>query len=118
MENTKLSTLKRMIESIEKNGSPQKDMDISFEFIVGSLFPDALNNMKELCTQKYIEGYNESLKIGTPQEKIKFKFIKTNLENAISSLESLQRVKELQEEDAMIAHDLANKLHLLIEPLE
>ena len=63
----KLKTLKKAIKSIEHslNGSPINDIDnidISFEYIIGSFFPkvlDSINNrIKEEKTKSYIEGYN------------------------------------------------------------
>lgn len=63
----KLKTLKKAIKSIEHslNGSPINDIDnidISFEYIIGSFFPKVLDNInnqiKEEKTKSYIEGYN------------------------------------------------------------
>lgn len=67
LESVKLGTLKRAIKSIEKNfiGKPINDIDnidISFEYLIGSFFPKVLDNInnkiKEEKTKSYIEGYN------------------------------------------------------------
>lgn len=38
--------------------------EISFEFLVGSCFPDALKNIKEEMRRQYTLGYTEGLKEG------------------------------------------------------
>lgn len=48
--------------------------EISFEFLVGSCFPDALNNIKEEMRRQYTLGYTEGLKEGKQiNEKENFK---------------------------------------------
>lgn len=62
---TKFSRLRNMVKSVEKelggDGIDLDDLDISFEFIVGSLFPQAyqsmLDSLKDEHTLGYIEGY-------------------------------------------------------------
>ena len=48
--------------------------EISFEFLVGSCFPDALKNIKEEMRRQYTLGYTEGLKEGKQNnEKENFK---------------------------------------------
>lgn len=48
--------------------------EISFEFLVGSCFPDALQNIKEEMRRQYTLGYTEGLKEGKQNnEKENFK---------------------------------------------
>lgn len=56
----KLSRLKKIIEAAEKYNHDDVDMDISFEYLVGSCFPKVLENvqnkMSYIHTQGYIQG--------------------------------------------------------------
>lgn len=40
----------------------QKLKEISFEFLVGSCFPDVMNNIKEEMRRQHAQGYTEGLK--------------------------------------------------------
>ena len=40
----------------------QKLKEISFEFLVGSCFPDIMNNIKEEMRRQHAQGYAEGLK--------------------------------------------------------
>lgn len=53
----KLSTLEKAIKHIKKEIAPNTDCEISFEFIIGSLFPKVLENIKKTFTANYMEGY-------------------------------------------------------------
>ena len=59
MDFTKLSRLRKMVNTLESAAGPQNDMDVSFEYIAASLFPNLYNNVREKMTQQYIEGYNK-----------------------------------------------------------
>lgn len=55
------------IDEIVKN---KKIEEVSFEFLVGSCFPKALENIKEEMRRQYTLGYTEGLKekeIKTPE---------------------------------------------------
>ena len=47
---TKLSRLRKMVETLNRGAGPQNDMDVSFEYLMASLFPD-----------NYIAGYKKGL---------------------------------------------------------
>lgn len=57
---TKLSQIKKVVRKLEQTqkNSRQVDMDVPMELLVGSLFPNLLNNFREKITQSYIEGFN------------------------------------------------------------
>lgn len=63
----KLDKLKRMIKSIERDygGTPEiiDNMDITFEYIIASLFPNIMDNINEEFTHQYITGFNDRLDI-------------------------------------------------------
>lgn len=54
----KLSKVKKTIKKLEKDISPKKDYDISFEFFMLSFFPNIMENIKQEFNQNYIAGYN------------------------------------------------------------
>lgn len=49
---------KKIINAIKRNNIEK----ISFEFLVGSCFPDALKNIKEEMRRQYTLGYTEGLR--------------------------------------------------------
>ena len=52
-----LHHLNKVVEGINKQ-IKDKSTPISFEFIIASLFPSAMDNIKDFGTKKFIEGYN------------------------------------------------------------
>lgn len=54
---TTLGKIKDIVKMYEEKGA-NDDFELSFERIIGLLFPLSLNYMKEMITQSYIEGYN------------------------------------------------------------
>lgn len=52
-----LAQVKKIIEKSEAVGAE----DVSFSFVIGSLFPEAWEKMKEELLKSRIEGYNEAL---------------------------------------------------------
>lgn len=57
LDTIRLSTLEKAIKKIKKEIFPKKDCDVSFEFLIGSFFPDIMNNIKNEFTRNYLEGY-------------------------------------------------------------
>lgn len=55
--NVHLSDLKRIVSKIEQ--SVQLDPEITFEFIIASLFPTSWNNIQDALSSQYIEGYRQ-----------------------------------------------------------
>lgn len=62
--NIKIKTIKAMVEKIEKivgeNG------ELSFEFILASLFPTCWNNIQKELAHQYTLGYIQGQKNATP----------------------------------------------------
>lgn len=52
-----LAQVKKIIEKSEAVGAE----DVSFSFVIGSLFPEAWGKIKEELVRSRIEGYNEAL---------------------------------------------------------
>ena len=48
----------KMVKAIHKHNMKE----ITFEFIVGSCFPDIMNNIKEEMRLQYTKGYADGLK--------------------------------------------------------
>ncbi len=63
----KYDTLKKMVKALEKT-NPTKDTDVSFEFIVGSCFPNVLENIKKEMHKQYTNGYVAGLQEGKTNE--------------------------------------------------
>lgn len=53
---TKLSTIEKMIASIKKQAG-DNDVELSFEYIIGSLFPTAWKNIQDDLSRQYTLGY-------------------------------------------------------------
>lgn len=52
----------KTLDRIVKIVKDKKIKEISFEFLVGSCFPNALQNIKEEMRRQYTLGYTEGLK--------------------------------------------------------
>jgi hypothetical protein len=64
MDTVSLSRLKKLVEQLERQKTQfelteEDDLEVAFEYIIGSLFPRAYQNMKDTCRAFYIEGYNK-----------------------------------------------------------
>ena len=55
--NVHLSDLKRIVAKVEQN--VQLDPEITFEFIIASLFPTSWNNIQDALSSQYMEGYRQ-----------------------------------------------------------
>ena len=54
----KYGTLKKIMERLEKTNL-NDESEITFEFLVGSCFPNILNNIKTEIHKQYTKGYIE-----------------------------------------------------------
>lgn len=63
----KYETLKKMVKALEKI-NPTDDTDVSFEYIVGSCFPNVLENIKKEMYRQYTNGYIAGLREGKTNE--------------------------------------------------
>ena len=61
IDKTTYGRLKRMLESLEKTLGPRMDMELTFEYVVGSLFPNAYSNVQQAITDAHMEGYLQAL---------------------------------------------------------
>ena len=57
----KYGTLKKVVKAIDKI-NPTDDTEISFEYLVGSCFPNVLKNIKQALHTQYTNGYVEGLR--------------------------------------------------------
>ena len=55
--NIHLSDLKKIVSKVEQ--SAMLDPEITFEFIIASLFPTSWKNIQNALTQQYMEGYRQ-----------------------------------------------------------
>ena len=70
MDTVSLSRVKKLVEQLERQKtqlelSEEDDLEVAFEYIIGSFFPDVWNNiqqaLKDEHTKGYIEGLNEQI---------------------------------------------------------
>lgn len=52
-----LNQIRKIIQKSEEVGAEE----VSFSFVIGSLFPEAYNKMKEMLMSERIAGYNEAM---------------------------------------------------------
>lgn len=57
---TSLQSIERMTKRLQKDFPeiPSEQVMVPFEFIIGTLFPNCYNSIKETMAKQYIEGYN------------------------------------------------------------
>lgn len=61
LDGVKFKRLLGLVKALEDSGA-RKDSNVSFEFIVGSLFPNVLQNIQNEIKSQYTKGYLEGLK--------------------------------------------------------
>lgn len=78
---TTLARIKKIIGAIElhKNGKDDEDVDVTMEFIVGSLFPELLTNFNNKINSEYHRGFRDGYNCG----------VESGWEDFISALETL-----------------------------
>lgn len=57
----KYGKLKKIIQALE-NMEFNDDSEVTFEYIIGSCFPDILKNIKTEMHTQYTKGYTDGLK--------------------------------------------------------
>lgn len=62
IDTVKFSRLKRMVHSLELHSKEDIDMDISFEYIIASLFPSCYSNIQDELKRQYTLGYMQGIK--------------------------------------------------------
>lgn len=62
IDTVKFSRLKRMVNSLELHSKKDVDMDISFEYIIASLFPSCYSNIQDELKRQYTLGYIQGIK--------------------------------------------------------
>lgn len=67
LDKTKLSRVQKVLDSIRATNAIEEDPDITFEYLVGSCFPTAFQNVQsalnEEHTLSYMEGYKDGQKL-------------------------------------------------------
>lgn len=129
IDTVKLDKLEKIIKNIKDSSTLEsKDIDLSFEFICASLFPDVFNNIKNVMTKQYIEGYESGQNLNIDY----FKWIdSTSNKNIYNILEYLKlcanelgiafrKIKEdsINEENQIILERQLSVIEYLISLLE
>lgn len=64
----KYTTVKAALEQIEEHykDDPERlnDVSLTFEFLVGSFFPEIIDNIRTECNKQYTQGFILGLKEG------------------------------------------------------
>ena len=69
--NVYLSDLENLVARIKKN-TDDKNVEVSFEFIIASLFPTSWNNIQSALADQYIRGYKDGHKDGAEETRLSF----------------------------------------------
>ena len=64
----KYGKLKKVVDIVGEMGASD-DSDVSFEYVVGSCFPDIMKNIQNVMRAQYTEGYIAGLQEGKVNEK-------------------------------------------------
>ena len=66
LDSVKLSKIEEVISSIKRHykDEPERipDIEISFEFLIGTFFPNVYNNIQSALKKEHTGGYIEGLK--------------------------------------------------------
>lgn len=63
-----LTHLERLTQKIRKDNPNVEDINISFEFLIASCFPNVWNNIQEKLRDEHMKGYLEALGKLTEEE--------------------------------------------------
>ena len=99
---TTLARIKKIIGAIElhKNGKDDEDVDVTMEFIVGSLFPELLTNFNNKINSEYHRGFRDGYNCG----------VESGWEDFISALETLDIVIHDSEGNFRDTHEVLNEI--------
>lgn len=90
----KYSHFKKCLKSLERDfkGQPKvlDNIDISFEYVIGSLFPNILSNIQNEMSNQYIKGFTDRINIGKIDSKL-YKYTIDDMKNIINSIDSIIR---------------------------
>lgn len=84
---TKLSKIKKLIAQVEKISNVE-DPTLSFEFLIGSLYPEVYGNVQEAIRGACVQGYIDA-SLGDDREDIQRDMKLNILNNEIESLGDL-----------------------------
>lgn len=70
VDRVNLSRIKKMVESLEKSlGDTTEDVEVGFEYVVGSLFPTIFTNVMNRLKQEHMSGYLEGYEAAKNESK-------------------------------------------------
>lgn len=69
--NVYLSDLENLVARIKKN-TDDKNVEVSFEFIIASLFPTSWSNIQSALASQYVQGYKDGHKDGVEETRLSF----------------------------------------------
>ena len=94
IDTVKYSHFKKCLRALERDfeGQPKvlDNIDISFEYVIGSLFPNILSNIQDEMSNQYIKGFTDRINIGKIDSKL-YKYTIDDMKNIINNIDSIIR---------------------------
>ena len=102
IDTVKYSHFKKCLRTLERDfeGQPKvlDNIDISFEYVIGSLFPNILSNIQDEMSNQYIKGFRDRINIGKIDSKL-YKYPIDGMKNIINNIDSIIRDDNTTVED-------------------
>lgn len=118
----KFDVLKRMISSIERDygGTPEviDNLKIPFEYIIGSMFPNILDNINKEITKQYFKGFNDRLKIEKMDNPKLLDYPLEYLKLCDSNLAIMIRTEDISDNDKKELKNITEIIESLINNIE
>ena len=118
IDTVKYSHFKKCLRALERDfkGQPKvlDNIDISFEYVIGSLFPNILSNIQDEMSNQYIKGFRDRVNIGKIDNKL-YKYPVDDMKNIINNIDSIIRDDNTTVEDQEKLKDVLEILKDIIK---
>lgn len=118
IDTVKYSHFKKCLRALERDfeGQPKvlDNIDISFEYVIGSLFPNILSNIQDEMSNQYIKGFRDRVNIGKIDNKL-YKYPIDDMKKIINNIDSIIRDDNTTIEDQEKLKDVLEILKDIIK---
>lgn len=118
IDTVKYSHFKKCLRALERDfeGQPKvlDNIDISFEYVIGSLFPNILSNIQDEMSNQYIKGFRDRTNIGKIDNKL-YKYPIDDMKKIINNIDSIIRDDNTTIEDQEKLKDVLEILKDIIK---
>ena len=118
IDTVKYSHFKKCLRALERDfkGQPKvlDNIDISFEYVIGSLFPNILSNIQDEISNQYIKGFRDRVNIGKIDNKL-YKYPIDDMKKIINNIDSIIRDDNTTIEDQEKLKDVVEILKDIIK---